>query len=226
VAKTARLVRFEAPHHFPFPLDQLAWDFQLLDDAPANSDGEQKTSQEKNRRALLIAARRATVTHFLAVFERLNMPVDLLQPDFVALHNFLVHDYLAVPGGSAAYKTAPVVAALDVGSDVTNLVVSSPWSLWFRSCGVAGNSFALALIKEFNLTFAQAEQQKRTPESAERISELYKAMSPVFEDLLNELRQSLAAYVESHSDCPVQQILCLGGGAALHGLFRYLRYGQ
>jgi len=90
------------------------------------------------------------------------------------------------------------VAAVDVGCNVTNLVVSSPQSLWFRSCGVAGHSFTRALVKEFKLSMAQAEQRKRSPELSERFSDLYEAMSPVFEDLLKELRQSLAAYAVTH----------------------------
>ncbi len=118
------------------------------------------------------------------------------------------------------------MATLDIGCDVTNVVVSSPQSLWLRTCGVAGHNFTRALVKEFNLTLAQAEQQKRTPESVERLSDLYEALLPVFDDLLKEVQHSLAAYTESQPDHPVQQVVALGGGFLLHGLFRYLRCGR
>ncbi len=224
-AKAAKLVQFEAAHQFPFPLEQLAWDFQLFDDA-ADLDCEAETSGEKGRRALLIAARRTTTERFLDVFQRLNMRVDVLQTDFVALHNFLAYDYFAAPGNSPSGKAYPVVAALDVGCEVTNIVVSTPHSLWFRSCGVAGHSFTRALVKEFNLSTVQAEQRKRAPESAERLSDLYEALSPVFDDLLEELQRSLSAYAEARPDHPVQQVVVLGGGFSLHGMFRYLRCGR
>ncbi len=118
------------------------------------------------------------------------------------------------------------MAAVDVGCNVTNLVVSSPQSLWFRSCGVAGHSFTRALVTEFKLSLAQAEQRKRSPESAERFSDLYEAISPVFEDLLQELRQALAAYAVAQPDRPVQRLLGVGGGLSLHGMLRWLWHGR
>ncbi len=222
--KAAKLVQFEAAHQFPFPLEQLAWDFQLLDDADLNCGAE--TSGEKGRRAILIAAKRTTTEHFLDAFRRLDMRIDVLQTDFVALHNYLAYDYFTPPGDPPSGEARPAVAALDVGSDVTNIVVSSPHSLWFRSCGVAGHSFTRALVKGFNLSIAQAERRKRSPESAEHLSDLYEALSPVFDDLLKEVRQSLSAYTESQPHRPVHRILGLGGGFSLHGLFRYLRCGR
>jgi type IV pilus assembly protein PilM len=225
-SKTAKLVQFEAAHRFPFPLEQLAWGFQLFDDDLPDPNCEVEASGEKTRRAILIAAKRTTAEHFLDAFRRLDIRVDVLQTDFVALHNFLAYDYFAAPGNSASGEACPVVAALDIGCDVTNVVVSSPHSLWFRSCGVAGHSFTRALVKEFNLSVAQAEQQKRAPESTERFSDLYEALSPVFDDLLKEVQQSLSAYAETQPDRPVQRVLGLGGGVALHGLLRCLRCGR
>jgi type IV pilus assembly protein PilM len=225
-AKAAKLVQFEAAHQFPFPLEQLAWDFQLLDNASPDLDCGAETSGEKVRRAILIAAKRTTTEHFLDAFRLLDMRVDVLQTDFVALHNFLAYDYFAAPDDSPSGEACPVVAALDIGCDVTNIVVSSPQSLWFRSCGMAGRSFTRALVKEFNLSIAQAEQRKRAPESTEHLIDLYEALSPVFDDLLKEVQQSLVAYGELQPNRPVQRVLGLGGGFSLHGLFRHLRCGR
>jgi type IV pilus assembly protein PilM len=225
LAKASKLVQFEAPHHFPFPLEQLAWDFQLLD-RPADLDRGRETSGEKGCRALLIAAKRTTTQHFVDAFQRLDMRVDVLQTDFVALHNFLAHDYFAVPGDPSSSEAFPVVLALDIGCDVTNIVVSSPNSLWFRSCGVAGHSFTRALVKEFNLSIAQAEQQKRAPESAERLSDLYEALSPVFDDLLKEVQQALGIYAEVRPERPAERAVGLGGGFCLHGMLRHLLCGR
>lgn len=226
LAKAAKLVQFEATHQFPIPLEQLDWDFQFLNDVSPDSDCRPETSCGEGRRAILVAAKRTTTNHFLDAFQRLDMRVDVLQTDFVALHNFIAYDYFTPPDDPPSSSTYPVVAALDIGCDVTNIVISSPQSLWFRGCGVAGHSFTCALVREFNLRIAQAEQQKHAPESAECLSDLYGALSSVFDDLLNELQQSLAAYAELRPDRPVQCILGLGGGFSLHGLFRHLRCGR
>ena len=168
----------------------------------------------------------------------------MLQPDFVALHNLVAYEQgdgqaaeagqqpsdsngQPVPAGRPADPlSAAAVASLDVGCSSTNIIVSSPRSLWYHSCGIGGHSFTRALVQQFNLTVSQAEQQKRAPESAERLSELYAALSPVFADLLGEIQHSLSAYAESQPDCPVRQAFGFGGGFALHGLYRYLRCGR
>ena len=123
-------------------------------------------------------------------------------------------------------QACPVSVALDIVAEMTNIVVSSPHSLWFRSCGVAGQSFTRALVKEFNLSLAQAEQRKRAPELTERLSDVCETLSPPFDDLVGEVRQSLIAYAQTWPDHPVQRVFGFGGGVMLHGLFRHLRCGR
>ena len=229
--KIPKLVEFEARQQFPFPLEQLEWDYQFLDEADANGNGSRNRPGKRWRNVLLLGSQAASTRRFLDAFRRQNIPVDMLQADFVALHNVLAHEYLSpageAPAADAPAAVAPVaVATLDVGCDVTNLVISSPQSLWFRSCGIAGHSFTRALVKEFKLSVAQAEQRKRSPESAERVFDVNEAMAPVFEDLLKELRQALAAYAVAQPDRPVQHLLGVGGGFSLHGLLRWLWHGR
>jgi type IV pilus assembly protein PilM len=225
-AKAPKVVEFEAQQQFPFPLEQLAWDYQFFDDNGTESKDSRNRLGSRWRRVLLIGSQAAASRRFLDAFRRQKITVDMLQTDFVALHNFLAHEYLSDSGDSTSADASLAVAALDVGCNVTNLVVSARESLWFRSCGLAGHSFTRALVKEFKLSMAQAEQRKRSPESAERFSDLYEAMSPVFEDLAKELQQSLAAYAVAQPDRPLQCVLGLGGGFLLHGLLRCLWSGR
>ncbi len=211
--KTRKLVEFEVELQFNIPVQQLIWDFHAFDRAGGS-------------RALLVAAKRHLVQRFLEGLGHAGLRADLLQPDFIALHNFLAFEQFAAAGESPAAKPPLVAAALDVGGDVTNVIVSSPQSLWFHSCGVAGRSFTRALVKEFNLSVAQAEQLKRVPESAQHVGQVEQALSPVFDDLLREVRQSLAVYAQAEPDRPIGQFFGLGGGFALHGLFRYFRCGR
>jgi Tfp pilus assembly PilM family ATPase len=224
-ARVPKFLQFEAAYQFPVPLQQLAWDFQMFDGVPPAADGAAAPNKE-SRRGLLIGVKHAATRRFLDGFHGLGMRVEVLQTDFVGLHNFLAYEHFPPPGEAPAGKACPVVAALDVGCDVTNIVVGSPYALWYHSGGVAGQSFTRALVKEFNLGIAQAEQRKRAPESAGRLSNLYEAMSPVFEDLLRDVQGALAAYAEAEPNRPIQHILGLGGGFLLHGLFRYLRCGR
>ena len=167
-------------------------------------------------------------------FRRLGIQVDVLQTDFLALHNFLLYEFLstgkaadkAVAPGGPAVPQCRVAAAVDIGCDATNIVVSAPQSLWFHSCGVAGQTLHPRLVHQFKLSVAQAERLKRQPESAPSFSDLYQAIAPVLDDLLKETQHALAAYAAAQPDLPVEQIIGLGGGFFLHGLLGHLRVGQ
>ena len=224
--------RIEARQQFPFPLEQLEWDYQFLTEAGA--DGTLRAVGPTKSLAARAAARFAGRFH-AAVSRRLSTaehPGRYAAGRFRRLAQSSRPRVSLARGRSPGSRNAPAavaptaVATLDVGCDVTNLVISSPHSLWFRSCGIAGHSFTRTLVKEFKLSVAQAEQRKRSPESAERLFELYEAMSPVFEDLLKELRQCLAAYAVAQPDRPVQHLLGVGGGFSLHGLLRWLWHGR
>jgi Tfp pilus assembly PilM family ATPase len=224
-AKVPKFVEFEARYQFPFPLEQLSWDFQLFD-SPPGLNGAGGETEKESRRALLLGVKRTATQHFLENFQRLGLRVDALQTDFVGLHNLLVFEYFG-NGDAAAPAPAPVaVAGLDVGGDVTNIVVSSPYSLWHHVCGVAGQTFTRALVKELNLSLAQAEQRKRAPEKEARLSDLFEVLRPVCEELLKETQEALAGYAQAQPDRPLRQIVGLGGGLSLHGLLRYLRCGR
>jgi type IV pilus assembly protein PilM len=223
-AKVAKFVEFEARCQFPFPLEQLSWDFQFFQGPPAASNGA--AADAEGRQALLIGAKRAATQRFLEILQRSGLRVDALQTDFIGLHNLLVYEHFGAEGNSAAAAAPAAVAAVDVGCDVTNVIVSSPHALWHHTCGVAGQTFSRALVKEFNLSLAQAEQRKRAPESLGRLSDLFDVLAPVFEELLKETREALAGYAQAHPGRPLRQVLGLGGGCSLHGLLRYLRCGR
>jgi Tfp pilus assembly PilM family ATPase len=207
-------------------LQQLSWDFQLLDGPRATPNGAAEAEEKESRRALLIGAKRTATQHFLEPFQRLGLRVDALQTDFVGLHNLLMHEYFSAEDDASAAAPPAAVAAFDVGCDATNLVVSSPYSLWHHTCGLAGQTFTRALVKELNLSIAQAEQHKRAPELQGRMSDLYAVLGPVFEALLKETQEALAAYAQAQPDRPLRHIVGLGGGFSLHGLLRYLRCGR
>jgi Tfp pilus assembly PilM family ATPase len=222
--KARSLVEFEARLKVDMPLSQLLWDWGPLN-APAEQPEEQNSTQI-GCHALWVAVKRNVAERYFGIFRRLKLRVDMLQPDFIALHNFISHEYFTAAADEAAPPRWPTIAALDVGCDTTNVVVSSPNSLWFHSSGIAGHAFTRTLVREFAWSLTQAEQQKRTPETAERLSDLYQPLTPMFADFLKETQQSLAAYAAVQPDHPVDRVLGLGGGFALHGLFRYLRCGR
>jgi len=218
----ADAVQYEARHHVPFDLNELAWDFQVVE----TPDGPHDALKELD--VMVIAVKRAQLKPRLGWFSNFGLQVDIVQTDSLALHNFLTYDHNVEENGKrdAGAGGGGLDLVLDVGTDATNIVVGSRRFFWSRSSRIGGHTFSKGLVREFNLTMAQAEHLKRDPAGAERLSDVYRILDPVFEEFAAEIEMALAAFKKSHPGAGVRQMLGLGGGFRLHGLLRYLRTGR
>jgi type IV pilus assembly protein PilM len=220
-AKEAELVQYEARHQLPFRLDDVVWDYQLFDPSDSKSpDGKLS--------GILVAAKRTQAERRLNHFQDCGIPVHLMQSDCAALHNFLAYEYFSDSDRDRLpdANVEPAYAALDLGGDGANLVVSAPSCAWFRVFGLGGTSLTRALVRELNLTYAEAEKRVRQPLTSPNVHEMYQAILPVLEDLLAEIQTTLDSFTTSHENQRVVRILGLGGVFRLHGLMRFLRTGR
>ena len=214
--KVSDSIQYEAQHQLPIALTELCWSHQLLDDVTG------KGADDRPRRVLIQAARETQVRERLGVFKSAGLAVDCLQNDCLALHNAIVYELLA----EGAADSVEAIAVADVGTEATNVVVSSSRSVWFRTFTQGGGSFTRELVKQLKLTHEQAEQLQREPAKARRFSQLEAAVQPLLVQLGGEIERSLASYSRVYSDRPVRQVYGLGGGFQTHGLLRFLRTGK
>jgi type IV pilus assembly protein PilM len=211
----------EARRYIPVPLEQVAWDYQVM----VGGDGEKASKREEE--VLLVAARRPQLVDRLSALRNAGFRVDVVQSDCLALHNFLAYDHFGNDRGEGPSPpdAGRHIALLDVGSNQTHLVVSSPTSVWLRSSGCGGEQFTKALVRELQLTAAQAEELKRRPARAESMHRMYHALEPALEALIADARSMLDAFAASHPSQRIERVLDCGGSFRLHGLLRYLRSG-
>src|SRR5262249_19558410 len=142
----------------------------------------------------LFALRTETARQYLAPWLERSLNIDILQSDTLALHNFLAVDHFAhgaQADDDAPKRSLPTIAFLDSRTDTGNLPLTNGAPLWTPTLSVRGNQFTRAISKELEIDFAEAEKLKRQPETAPRLSRLYEAMQPVFQELLDELQRSL-----------------------------------
>ncbi|HEX5102186.1 MAG TPA: pilus assembly protein PilM, partial [Pirellulaceae bacterium] len=210
-------IQYEAVHQLPVSLEELCWSHQILD--PSNG----RIADDQPRRVLIQAARDAHVRDRVATFKLAGITADFVQSDCIALHNALVHELFADTDPSL---NAEAITAIDVGTESTNIVVSSPACVWFRTVTQGGESFTRELVKQLKLTHEQAEQLQRNPAKARRFSQLQAAIEPLFVQLASEIDRSLTTYAKLYPDHPIQQAYGLGGGFQMHGLLRFLRSGK
>jgi type IV pilus assembly protein PilM len=221
-SKVSQVMQYEARLHLPVDLDQLIWGHQFL-----GTDGK-APNQAGHREMILLAVRREAVRHYLDKFRDLNLNVSVVQSACIALHNYLVFAHFGGQGDPEAEVEAerPPILALDMGAEGTNIVVSAPRTVWSRYLGLGGAHLTKIIVREFGLTMAQAEELKRNPSQARRISQIYEAASPVFRDFLKEVKSSLEHFTSSDKKQRIDRVLCLGGGFQFHGLARFLRTGR
>jgi len=202
----------EANRQFPMDLNELAWGYHVFprpETAPA---------QSTPYRCVMQAVKQYVVNHLVNMCQDSGLRLDVVQSECLALHNLAVYEFFGQ--ALAAGVRSGAIAMLDVGARATNLVISSPGCTWFRSIGLAGDTFTNALVRALKLTRAQSEQLKRDPARAHRVHLMYAALEPEFAHLLDEVERSLQKYRRQYPEFPVAQLLAFGGGMRMHGLLR------
>lgn len=211
--KLEETVRRESDFQFPLPLSELAWGHQLL---PRPAEAAPDTAPYP---AVFQAVRQYHIDNLVRLGEEAGLHVDVVQSECLALHNLAVYDFF--DDDQTAAKS-PALALLDVGADVTNLVISSPSRVWFRSIAFGGETFTNLLVRPFKLTREQAELLKREPARARRVYQIYDLFEPDLAHLAEEVARSLATFRRQLPGQAVQRMFGVGGGFQLHGLLRHL----
>lgn len=211
--KLAELVQYEAKHQVPFPLQDLSWGYQVLEEAANKPD-------ENSRHMLLLAAKEFHVAERVNAFKNAELPVDGITAEPLALHNAFAYEMFS---GEASSQP---MAVLDIGTHGSSLIVSSPKRVWFRTSSCGGDDFTAALVQQLHLTGSAAEEVKRAPHKARRFHLWRAAMQPLFVKHASEIERSLAAYTKQFTESRIERLYLAGGGAATHGWLRYLMHGR
>jgi Tfp pilus assembly PilM family ATPase len=198
-------------------LDELRWGYQAF---PVHDD---PASGGLGWDVIVEATREPQVAALLSLCAEAGWRIDGVQGECLARHNFLAHEYLAE---DRKRPSAAAIAMLDVGASSSKLLVSSPRTAWFRSFPGGGHAVTGQLTQTYKLTHAQAEQLKRTPTAARRVSQLYETIDPFLLRLADDVQRSLEMHARAFPNLRIQQMFGVGGGFALHGLLQRLRQGR
>ncbi|TKJ34134.1 MAG: hypothetical protein CEE38_18900 [Planctomycetes bacterium B3_Pla] len=201
------MVRFEAVQQIPFGINDVQWDWQLMTepDSPEIKVG-------------IFAIKNEVVNSALEHFNREDVQASYVQMAPMALYNYLLHDR---PELVTSDTQATVV--LNIGADITDLVVCTKSAVWQRCILIGGNAFTKAIADTFRLNFQKAEKLKRTAPVSKYARQIFQAMRPVFTDLASEVQRSLGFYNSSNPNTKIVKIVALGGGTKLRGLLKYLQ---
>lgn len=201
------IIRFEAVQQIPFDINEVEWDWQLMEkpDSPETEVG-------------IFAIKNELIAAFLENFSNEGLKVSCVQMSPIALYNYIYYDR---DGLDEADAKATIV--MDMGAENTDLVVCTHSSMWQRTVPIGGNAFTKAVAETFKLDFKKAEKLKRTAPMSKYARQIIHAMRPVFTDFGREIQHSLGFYSSSHHDTKFEQVIALGGGFKMQGLAKFLQ---
>ena len=137
--KIAQIVKYEAQQNVPFPIDEVVWDYQLVG---------QETSELS---VLLVAVKGELVKNLTDCVEAAGLDPVLVDVSPMALYNAVRYNYSDLPG---------CTMILDMGARSTNVVFVEGNKIFSRSIPVAGMAITKDVMKEFGLSFEEAEELK------------------------------------------------------------------
>ncbi|MHC4998212.1 MAG: type IV pilus assembly protein PilM, partial [Planctomycetota bacterium] len=206
--KIPEVVQFEAVQQIPFDINEVEWDWQLMD-----------SEDSPDKRVGLFAIKNELIAEVMDHFTNEDLRVTCVQIAPMALYNYAFSDIKQV---QASPDKAVVI--LDIGAENTTLVVCTRDSVWQRSIRIGGNTFTEAIADAFKKNYATAEKLKRTAPMSKYMRQIYTAMKSVYTDLGSEIQRSLGFYSSSAEgrDKTLSKVIALGGGMKLQGLSKYL----
>lgn len=204
--KIYQMVQYEAEQNVPFPINEVVWDYQLIEDPE---------SEELN--VMLVAVKTETVVKLTDCVVAADLEPEVVDVAPMALYNLVRFNYPDLEG---------CTMVLDIGSRSSNLIFIEGQRIFSRSMPVAGNAITNELMKEFEVTFEEAEDLKKEhgfvafggvyagPDSeiADRVS---KVVRNVITRLHAEVNRSINFYRSQQGGSPPSLVLLCGGSSII-----------
>ncbi len=201
-----QIVGFEAQQNVPYPIDEVVWDWQLLD---AGDGGQVEV--------ILAAIKSDLLDEINAAAQGGGLKPAVVDIAPMALYNALRYNYPDADGCSIL---------LDIGSRTTNLLFCEPGKIFPRRLNIGGSSITTAIAKDFSCSFSEAEARKvqdgfvslggtyAEPDDVE-IARISKITRNQMTRLHQEIARSITFYRSEHGGSQPVRVLIAGGTSSL-----------
>lgn len=204
-------IQWELEGNIPMPLDQIYYDFQVLEDNMIVSPDSKKVA------VLVVAVARHVVDQFIEVIEKVGLNVVGLETESVAQARVLI------PGSEQPPKTSLIV---DIGDRRTSFLIAvGNVPIFTSSSSLSSQMITDSISKTLRVSYEEADRMKikygiASPGQAQ---ELFNASRPVLESLAVEIERSADFYFNSlHYTSSVDRVILCGGGSNLQGLVPFM----
>ncbi len=212
--KQDKIVSFELSQKMPFPLAELIWDYQVIDD-----DG---VEQE----ILAFAVKPEVAESFCEKVVQLGLTPAQITPAPIL-------DYNALRASGIGLDESETLV-VNMGAKSTNLLFINPTGFLIRTISIGGNALSQNLADRLGILFEKAEEVKKSYFSGQL------AFSPEDPNLQNiesgaqqflarasqEITRSIVTYKRLKKGRSPERIFLAGRGALLRNLPEYISQSQ
>ncbi len=199
-----QLVTFEAQQHVPFPLEEVVWDYEILESA-----GEKEV--------VIVAIKGDALEELNDTVTGTGLSTAEVDVAPMALYNAFRASYPNV--------TEPVLL-IDIGAKTSDLLYIEGKRFFTRSVAMGGAAINAAISKEFGVSFADAEAHKTRSGlvalgggHTEQLDESTAALAMTIRNALGRLPAEIARttnyYRSQQGGNAPKRIVLAGGGANL-----------
>lgn len=136
-----QIVGFEAQQNVPYPIDEVVWDYQLVD-----------SGESSQVEVVIVAIKSDLLDDINESVEEAGLKTTLVDVAPLAVYNAFRYNYSDVSGCSLI---------IDIGSRTTNLIFIEPHKVFSRSIPNGGSTITQQIAKEFAEPFQVAEERKK-----------------------------------------------------------------
>jgi len=197
----------------PFPINEVVWDYQLI----GRGEGELDV--------MLAAIKADIIVQLTDAVEQAGLTADLVDVAPMALYNAVRFNY---------NDSAGCTLVVDIGSRSTDLIFMEQGRVFIRSVPVAGNGITQQIMREFELSYEDAEEMKKAhafvafggayedPKS-EVAGKVSKIVRTVMTRMHAEIDRSIKFYRTQQNGMQPSLVLLTGGSATIPYLDTFLK---
>jgi len=211
-----QLVTFEAQQHVPFPLDEVVWDYELLEGA---------TEGEGDRECIIVAIKADALDEINAAVKDAGLSTLEVDVSPMSIYNAFISSY---------GKPEETTLLIDIGAKTSNLIYMKGDLFFTRSVAIGGSTITSTIAKEYGISYGEAEEQKTSNGlvalgggHTEQLDESLAALAMVIRNALSRLPAEIARttnyYRSQHGGSAPKQIYIAGGGANLPYTLEFFR---
>ena len=199
-----QLVTFEAQQHVPFPLQEVIWDYELIEGAD-------------EKEVVIVAIKADSLDEINSSVNDSGLATLEVDVAPMAIYNAF----------RAAYgNPEEPILLIDIGAKTSNLLYIEGRRFFTRSIAIGGSAVTASIAKEYGISFMEAEHQKISNGlialgggHAEQLDESVAALAMVIRNSLTRLPAEIARttnyYRSQHGGSAPRRVLLAGGGANL-----------